>query len=220
VRLPAALFVVIGLGAYAFSTLGANGPAAFRYAFAPVLVGLPFATEAIVRLARLTPRWRSVVVVALCAGLLANVAVNAGALLRQAPLGTDRLYATNDTVIRAVEKAGYTKGYATFWNANLNTYLSDREVLFLPLTSQHGDGPVKYDFLINTPDFDVPATSTFFYVAPGADENRPHDEAVAWWIDALGRPTRIETLPTGGTLLLYNRDIGADLPLWVPIVES
>jgi hypothetical protein len=213
------LFVVIGVAAYGLSTLAASGPASFRYIFTPVLVALPFATDTIVRLARLTPKWRSVVLVALCGGLLANVAVNASALVRQAPLGTDRLYAANDTLIRAVEDAGYSKGYATFWNANINTYLSGRKVLFLPVTSL-GDRAARYDFLVNTPDFDVAARSTFLYVAPGVDEYRPHDKAIEFWTGVLGEPAETTELPTGGTLLFYNRDIGPELPLWAPVAQD
>jgi hypothetical protein len=223
VRLPAALFVLIGTAAYCFSTLAASGPPSFRYAFVPVLGALPFATAFLVKLADLTPRWRGLVLLVLCGGLLANVAVNASVLVRQAPLGTDRLYAANETVIRAVEEAGYTKGYATFWNANVNTYVADRDVLFLPLTS-HGGEVVKYGFLVNTPDFDVPADSTFLYVAPNdvplVHEGLPHELDVQWWVSALGSPAATEELPTGGTLLFYDRDIGSDLPLWIPAVED
>jgi hypothetical protein len=222
-RLSAALFVLIGLTAYCISTLAASGPASFRYAFVPVLGALPFATATLVKVARSTPRWQGLVILVLCGGLLANVAVNVSVLIRQAPLGTDRLYAANETVIRTVQEAGYTKGYATFWNANINSYLSDREVLFLPLTST-AEGVVKYGFLINTPDFDVAADSTFLYVAPNAvplvHEGLPHELDTQWWINALGAPAETEDLPNGGTLLFYDRDIGSDLPLWVPVVED
>ncbi|WP_139173418.1 hypothetical protein [Geodermatophilus telluris] len=223
VRLPALLFILIGTAAYAFSTLAASGPASFRYVFVPVLAALPFATESLVRVARANVRWRGVVLVVLCGGLLANVAVNASVLVRQGPLGTDRLYAANEAVVEAVEEAGYTKGYATFWNANVNTYLADREVLFLPVTSRAGE-VVKYDFLVNTPDFDVAADRSFLYVAPNdvplVHEGPPNELDPQWWVAAVGRPSETRQLPTGGTLLFYDRDIGADLPLWVPAVED
>jgi hypothetical protein len=218
VRLPGLLFVVIGVGAYAFSTL-ADRPEEFRYIFVPVIAALPFATDSVVRLARLAPRWRQLVLVALCGGLLANVAVNASVLVRQAPLGTDRLYAANQSVIHAVEKAGYTKGYASYWNANINTYLSSRHVTFLPITYD-GTAVEKFDFLINTPDYDVPARSTFVYIAPTDGLTAATDGfTLENVLGALGEPDATEHLGQNGTLLFYHRDIGSGMRTFIPEIN-
>lgn len=203
VRLPALVSVVIALVAFAASTL-ATEPTAFRYVFVPVLIAVTFATDAVMAVARRTSRWRSAVVVMLGVAFIANLAVNTSVVVRKGVVAADSMYAANRDVIEAVEDAGYRKGYASFWNANINTYLSGREVLFLPIHNDRGV-LIRHNFLINTPDFDMPVDETFVYVAP-ADVFSVEDVVVE-----LGAPVATEELPDGGTLLFYSRDVGAGM---------
>ena len=164
-------------------------------------------------------------ILVLCGALLANVAVNVSVLIQQAPLGTDRLYAANETVIRTVQEAGYTKGYATFWNANINTLPLGPRGAFPATHVSTADGRREVRLPLSTRRTSTwPPMSTFLYVAPNAvplvHQGLPHELDVQWWINALGAPAETQDLPNGGTLLFYDRDIGSDLPLRVPIVED
>lgn len=207
---PALALIGVALCAYAFSTLSLQIES-FRYLLVPVVVAVPFAVFGVVPLIRRRQQALTAVLAVLVIGVLASVGLNVRASVNRLPGTPASFYALNSAIIEEAQDSGVAKGYASFWNANVNSYLSDRDVLFLPVDFD-GTQFRAYGFLINLEDFDAPSPSSFVYV--GNSDIFTVEDVVA----AMGEPTEVESVPGAGTLVYFDRDVGADLPLWIPEV--
>lgn len=82
-----------------------------------------------------------------------------------ARVAPNRANSENFLVINEIKKRGLTKGYAEFWDANINTYLSKGEITFLP-TVCAGIEPVNFRWLVAEKEIVKPAERTFYLADP------------------------------------------------------
>jgi hypothetical protein len=120
----------------------------------------------------------------------------------------------NYEIIKAVQHAGYTKGYANFWQGNINTYLTNSRIHFLPAWCTD-DVSLKFRWLINDADFTTKATKSFYLIDPTIPAAPSCSiEAVT---EQFGAPTKVIPLNSGKqTLLLFNYDVTSKMPYVTP----
>lgn len=146
-------------------------------------------------------------------GFLTNSRLVAAQLLQRTP----DAQAYNYSVLHEVERQGITKGYTDYWSGNVNTYFSDRRILFLP-TVCLGAQPYQFNWLINRSDFDIPAKKTFYLM-----RNNPDGVLGPCSANTLeqhfGAPAKTMTIENNSyTLFIYDFDIGEGLPQETPHV--
>jgi hypothetical protein len=115
----------------------------------------------------------------------------------------------NYLFIQAVSGKGYTKGYANYWQGNINSYLSGGNVSFLPSICYGGTETKKFHWLINDAAFYKPASKSFYLEDP--DIAAPSTCDVKYLLKQFGTP--ISTQQIGDkTILYYNYDITSKIP--------
>jgi hypothetical protein len=112
----------------------------------------------------------------------------------------------NFAVIDAVEAQGMTKGYTGYWDGNINTYLSDEKVTFLPTLCAPDGVTAHFRWLIDGGQFDKPASKSFYMINPdfAAPGLCPQSQ-----LDAQFGPPQSEMMLGNKLLLFYNYDIGS-----------
>jgi hypothetical protein len=71
----------------------------------------------------------------------------------------------NYRIIDLLKTRGLTKGFANYWDANINTYFADSKVDFLPSVCQGKDAK-KWHWLINDDAFNTSKAKTFYLLNP------------------------------------------------------
>lgn len=165
----------------------------------------PLMTEYMLHLSKSKgSRAARLIAAALCAGLLVMVALNTygatlGALHRKKTVGNS----VNYGIVNAIEGAGYTKGYADYWQGPINTYLSNNRVHFLQTSCT--DGIISpYHWLVNDADFSLKAARTFYILDPSL--TNPSSCSLQNISQHYGAPQRVITYQ-GRSILLYDYDI-------------
>jgi hypothetical protein len=106
---------------------------------------------------------------------------------------------TTEIIDRATE-LGLEQGYSDYWNGNITTYLSGREVKVLPMVCD--DKVSRYDWFINLPDFDNSPERQFFVVS---DTRGCSEKDV---VSQFGAPDkRIDLAESDASMLVYDRTI-------------
>ncbi len=110
----------------------------------------------------------------------------------------------NYELIRKVESEKLTKGYASYWQANVNTYFSDNRVAFLPSLCTPDGKTAQFRWLIDGGQFDRSANRSFYLIDPDIPQppicNRQQLDA------QFGDPQKV--LKVGNkSILIYNYDI-------------
>lgn len=113
----------------------------------------------------------------------------------------------NYALIDTVEAHGLTKGYAGYWQSNINTYLSDNKVSFLPSICSQGK-VLKDRWLVAEAAFDRPANRSFYLIDPGTDF--PLTCTADQVISQLGTPQQTIKM-AGKTILIYDYDISSKM---------
>lgn len=156
-------------------------------------------------------RYTTFVVIALLVASIANI-VQTG---QREWLTTDKTTKDNTgnslnlQTISAIKSLGQSKGYANFWQANINTYLSNSATIFLPtMCNEHGESS-KFRWLITSDQFDKTAQSSFFFI----DSRNQYPEACTKEevIKQFGVPSQINEIP-GGTVIIFDYDISTKMP--------
>lgn len=200
-----AFFAILGLFVflvYTSSTL--TDVSTYRYLFILVMSWILFLCALIGRTQR--AEWRAV------AGILLTIAIvlNIGTLIHgtvgyQEPgdLGGNVRNGLNYALIGAVMSKGLTKGYANYWQGNINTYLSQGKVSFLPTQCDAGK-TIKDNWLIDASAFNKQATASFYLYDP--DIPQPPTCTLDQITQQFGTPRT--TLTVGDKLVfVYNYDI-------------
>lgn len=213
-RLLLVCTIVANVAIYCFSQAGTD-PLQSRYLMLAIVCSLPLLADWLLALSRQRNARRvfcAVLVVAvLCIGLnlFVNLRLIQGALLRpqDAPNGV------NYRIIQAARDAHAYKGYADYWDSDINTYLSDRAVVFIPTLCSEGVAGtlVRYNWLYNLPDNQVQSHRTFFLTtrAPFGNSNGYCGDL----LDVLGTPTETIPIDTTYTMYVYDTDIGPAIRL-------
>lgn len=139
------------------------------------------------------------------ASLLLSLAADAGTLVKHRH---DNPNAVNYAIINQVKAAGVTKGYAAYWDGNINTYLSSLQLHFLPVICD-GHSLLKMNWLVNKPEFNLPAKKTF-YLYNATDKSPSVQACTPQLLSATAGITPAQTIPINRdyTLYIYNGDIG------------
>lgn len=180
-----------------------------RYLIAVVPVFLLLAPGALAALSQ-SERGRIVARV-VCGLLVLSTLLNAAHVARSTrsalsgPGVNRQLYARTATLA----ELGIGKGYATYWNANVTTYVSRGAQLTIPVRCRGGRVRVDY-WLMDTSWLRKPAVQSYLV-------REPHDPMLlgcspARLVEQFGRPARTVPLPGGGDVLLYDYDILSRMP--------
>ncbi len=120
-------------------------------------------------------------------------------------VASNRRNTLNDLTIALVKDRGYSKGYANYWDANINTYLSGGKVSFLPSVCNDHKA-LKWHWLINDDAFDNKSEKSFYYLNPDVPAAcQPEDI-----LRQFGEPAK--KIELGNKIIfLYDYDITAKL---------
>jgi hypothetical protein len=135
-------------------------------------------------------------------GILLNVGYNLDGVRMHIHTHGGDPNAINYQIVNIVKQQGLTKGYAPYWSAQINTYLSPNHAQFLPVTCL-GHTLYKLDWVINEPDFNIKAQRSFFL----------YSNVVAWCNVSILQLHPVKVIPINNTYTLYifNSDIGKGL---------
>lgn len=209
--LPELLVVVFVAISAAVLTVSMSGAITIssRYLFPAAVAMIPLMARTLVgwHARRRTRRLAQLAGAALVPIVAVNLVLGVVAIARSYAAGAPQ---PSDALTAAVRAEGMTKGYANFWSANPISYLSQRQVIALPVSCNGpGGAPSQYEWLVNNPDFDIAAQRTFYVYDSRTDPGcRPQDRfGPAYRIIEVGQRYRI---------YLYDRDVGVDLPRYRP----
>ena len=204
-RLWILLFAFVGpfiFVVFASSTLA--DISTYRYFFLGVFTSIIFLAFMIDTIK--DPVMRRLLVGLLLVAILANLIVTRQGIpgyLEPGDLGGNHANGTNIALIDAVKAEHLTKGYANYWQANINTYLSKDTVHFLPVTCS-GNRTAPHYWLIDNNSFEIPAASSFLLIDP--DIPQPPTCPLGQIYEQFGMPARqIEV--SDKTILIYNYDL-------------
>lgn len=114
----------------------------------------------------------------------------------------------NHETVSTVRAQGITKGYANFWEANINTYLADDQITFLPSICNNNGKTVRFTWLTTSSQFNKPASSSFYFI--GTHNSDPKICSLESIIGQFGKPKQTLSI-TSGTLLIYDYDISSKM---------
>ena len=116
---------------------------------------------------------------------------------------------SNISLIKEMRKRGIHKGYAHFWNANINTYLSDGDVTVIPTLCGAYSKTVLYPWLISEKQMKQSANKSFFIVDPKYYKDGGTCQK-ADIIEQFGKPQEVIKI-YGQYILIYNYDLRSDM---------
>jgi hypothetical protein len=133
--------------------------------------------------------------------------VSGNSLNAQKEVVDNRGNSLNFDIIHAVEAEGLHKGYAGYWHGNINTYLSNEEVTFLPTycRDEKKGTTENFTWLIDDKHYDRSAARTFYVV--DSDMAPPKVCNEDQLIKQFGIPQKKLSV-RGKSILIFNYDIG------------
>lgn len=115
----------------------------------------------------------------------------------------------NYALISEIKGEGLIKGYASYWQANVNTYLADSRVAFLPSLCSAEGQTSQFRWLIDGGQFDRQASKSFYLIDPDIPAppicTRKQLEA------QFGLPEKVFEV-AGKTILVFDYDITSKMP--------
>ncbi len=113
--------------------------------------------------------------------------------------------ALNYSLVATLEQFGLTKGYAGYWNGNINTYLSGGRIHFLPINCVNGRTK-RYLTLVDSSLYGRPAAQSF--ILAGSTSADDMACTAKQDIAEFGQPAR-RVQEGSETILIYSHDLGA-----------
>jgi hypothetical protein len=113
----------------------------------------------------------------------------------------------NYQLINTVRSLGINKGYTNYWQGNINTYLSDNTIQFLPILCTAGH-TATFNWLINPSSFQLISSKSFYLIDPNI--NGPPTCSVQQVISQFGTPNKVVKV-SDNSLYIYNYDIGTKM---------
>lgn len=111
----------------------------------------------------------------------------------------------NYQLIQTMHQYGLSKGYTNYWDGNINTYLSNGKISFLPVTCAGGTVTQPLYLLVDTNLFNQPANRSFYIV--NQSQTTPPTCPEPQVESQFGKPVQILSV-SGEDVLIYNYDIG------------
>lgn len=206
-------FALVGMSVvvlYAFSTV-ADGVNTYRYFIILVLSGT-LALALSLGSGLFTKRTRYAMSVILLLAIILNMGVavrDTYVFPMPGAIGNNK-NVVNFDLIQTIKANGLTKGYANYWQAGINTYLSHDSINFLPAYCS-GSTVMKFHWLIAEDQFNQPAQRSFFIFDPTAPVAATSDCSQAQIVAQLGTPSKTLVID-GKTIYIFPYDISKKLP--------
>lgn len=115
--------------------------------------------------------------------------------------------ARNYQLVSDLKGLGLNKGYAGYWDGDVNTYFSNGAIKFLPISCVSGR-TVQANFLVDTSLFSQQASRSFYIVNPQSSWPTCTKAQV---IAQFGKPQQTVTV-LDQTVLIYNYDLHSRIP--------
>jgi hypothetical protein len=112
--------------------------------------------------------------------------------------------AHHQAIVQSMRRYGLTKGYADYWGADINTYLSGNSIEFIAAKCR-ADGVHTYRWNMDDRVIHQPATRTFYLVDKASQQS---DSCTVAMVERqLGTPAETIAIDSQALLLIYNDDI-------------
>jgi hypothetical protein len=164
-----------------------------------------------------TPNRTAKLVIAalLVGGTLFNSAVTFAShnVRSQSDVAGDVSNSKNFAIIDAVRNERMTKGYAGYWQANINSYLSDNKIAFLPSLCDGNGQTLKFKWLVDGGQFNRPADRSFYVIDPSFPAPGVCTESQL--SAQFGTPRKVLHI-ADKTILTYEYDITSKMPRSLP----
>lgn len=173
-------------------------PGSIRY-----LVFVPFTTATIflVLMGEKLPRRAQI---ALASIFLLAAALNTASTAYAYAHRGDSPNAMNEQIAAVLKSHGLTKGYAAYWDAGIDQYLTNNKTIIIQAGCSPTVGIDAYRFLVNEQEYALPATESFYLYNPGLTRCSSSDME-----RFLGKPKSSVMLPGRLTLYIYGYDISS-----------
>lgn len=181
----------------AYVAVDDGGSSATRYLFLTIYLAaliLSLYSSALTKI----PRQAVVLLIALA--ILSNLAASFNSFR----LAADSIAvpnAANTQLITTIRGLGLSKGYAGYWDGNINSYMAGN-INFLPVTCVKGRTK-PLDLLVNAGLFKEPSSRTFLILSPGMNPPLCSRSQV---VSQFGRPAQTIRF-SSKTIMVYNYDI-------------
>lgn len=195
------LFVI---AIYAFSTLSGGRSETYRY-----LLLLPFLAPILLAVFFENTTYKKIFVGLFILAVILNVATSFLSLSDKTYKNIPRLQTQqkefkqdyNFTLIHQLELNGLSKGYANYWNAGINTYLSEGNVKVLPISCyKHTTSPFTW---LTTKGSFLDQSQQSFYVFNSIYPTCSKKEVVK----QFGEPVKVLHLVENTTVYVYDYDL-------------
>ena len=111
---------------------------------------------------------------------------------------------SNFSLIATVNHLNLSKGYAPYWDGNINTYLSKGSVHFLPIICS-ADRTIFMNYLVDASQYKTPVARSFYLV--DSDLKFPPTCSDTAILKQFGDPAKV--VKVGNiTILIYDYDLG------------
>ncbi len=112
----------------------------------------------------------------------------------------------NFSIVEATRAHGLKKGYANFWQANINTYLSGGQTTFLPVVCTESGQTMQFKWLTTSSRFEKQAISSFYLIDPSITDPKTCSQEEI--IKQFGEPKNVVNV-NGKTLMIFDYDISS-----------
>jgi hypothetical protein len=114
--------------------------------------------------------------------------------------------ADNFATIKLLKDLHLTKGYTRFWDASIDTYLSDHQITFIPAECNAETQTLKVgSVLFERTEIQKKAHKSFYLYVPDNDMRSCSPDAL---VTTLGEPSKVIDAPVAGEkIAIYDYDI-------------
>jgi len=116
--------------------------------------------------------------------------------------------ALNYDLIKTIKKEGIQKGYASYWQANVNTYFANNEVTFLPSLCTTEGKTIEFRWLIEEGLFERKTDKSFYLIDP--DIPAPPICTQEQLVKQFGAPSKVVKV-SNKSILVYDYDIATKI---------
>ena len=191
------------LAVYTFSSLAVD-IGTYRYLIMMAFSSVLFLAIVISSLKKGRLVLAGVITAAILFNLAAAINGSRSSLGDQAGALINKPNSLNFQIIDALGAKGLTKGYAPYWDGNINSYLSGGHIAFLPISCFEGQKTEIIQFLIDQSQVSRPASRSFYVIDP--DLSSPATCTQQQVVAQFGQPAEKFKL-SDKTIWLYNYDI-------------
>jgi len=195
------------LAVYTFSSLAVD-IGTYRYLIMMAFSSVLFLAIVIGSLKKGRLVLAGVIVAAILFNLAAAVSGSRSSLGDQAGALINKPNSLNFQIIDALRTKGLTKGYAPYWDGNINSYLSGGDIAFLPISCFESQKTEIIQFLIDQGQLSRPASRSFYVIDP--DLSSPATCTPQQVVTQFGQPAETFRL-SDKTIWLYNYDIASKM---------